>query len=329
MTHQSATRSRLLLVILKLAVSAGLLAVLLARTDLASLANRFTRVHAGWAVAALGSYLLMVVVSAWRWRVLLQVQAVAMPLGRLTESFLVATFFNNFLPSNIGGDVVRVADTAQPAGSKTLAATVVLLDRAIGLVALFAVAAAGAFLAGLAGLDLPGSRFLWLPVVLAVAALLPALRAPHVLARLGAPLARLGGDWARERSLRLVGALERFGRRPSAIVTTSAAAVLVQALLVLFFLLTARSFDVPLPPLTAAFVVPVSLAAQMVPVSINGLGVRESVFAFFFAHLGLGLDAALTLSLGSAGLILFFSLSGGALFLLRRSQVQVPGAPVR
>src|SRR3970040_968382 len=119
MTRQSATRSRLLLVILKLAVSAGLLAVLLARTDLASLATRFTRVHAGWAVAALGSSLVMVVVSAWRWRVLLQVQAVAMPLGRLTESFLVATFFNNFLPSNIGGDVVRVADTAQPARSET------------------------------------------------------------------------------------------------------------------------------------------------------------------------------------------------------------------
>ena len=51
------------------------------------------------------------------------------PFRRLTASFLVATFFNNFLPSNIGGDVIRIADTAPAAGSKTLATTVVLIDR--------------------------------------------------------------------------------------------------------------------------------------------------------------------------------------------------------
>ncbi len=65
----------------------------------------------------------------------------------LTGSFLVATFFNNFLPSNIGGDVIRIADTASAAGSKTLATTVVLIDRGIGLLGLVLLAALGATLA--------------------------------------------------------------------------------------------------------------------------------------------------------------------------------------
>ena len=65
-----------------------------------------------WTIAALGVYGLMLAVSAWRWRLLLRVQTVEASFGTLTRSFLVATFFNNFLPSNIGGDVVRVADTA-------------------------------------------------------------------------------------------------------------------------------------------------------------------------------------------------------------------------
>ncbi len=55
----------------------------------------------------------------------------------------------------------------------------------------------------------------------------------------------------------------------------------------------------------------------MVPLSINGFGVREAVFAFFFTGLGLNVSSALTLSLGSAALIMLFSLSGGAVFMLR------------
>ncbi len=86
----------------------------------------------------------------------------------------------------------------------------------------------------------------------------------------------------------------------------------------------ARSLAVPLPLMAASVVVPVSLAVQMVPVSINGFGVREAVFAFFFASLGLNVGSALTLSLGSAALIMLFSLTGGAVFLLRRGRLSPP-----
>ena len=82
--------------------------------------------------------------------------------------------------------------------------------------------------------------------------------APAIVARLGAPLRRLGGEWVEEPR------------------------------------------------------------GQVLPLSINGFGVREAVFAFFFARLHMGLNPALTLSLGSTGLIMLFSLSGGALFLLRQ-----------
>ena len=52
----------------------------------------------------------MLGLATWRWRVLLTAQGYPAPLRRLTASYLVATFFNNFLPSNVGGDVVRVRD---------------------------------------------------------------------------------------------------------------------------------------------------------------------------------------------------------------------------
>ena len=93
----------------------------------------------------------MVLASGWRWQTLLDAQHVRVPIGWLLNSYLVATFFNNFLPSNIGGDVIRIRDTAAQAGSKTLATTVVLMDRGLGLLGLLAIAAAGSSIASRIG----------------------------------------------------------------------------------------------------------------------------------------------------------------------------------
>src|SRR5687768_15910381 len=141
----------------KVAVSTVLLWVLFSRADLGTTLAHFRQMNVLWMGAALAMYALMLFVSAWRWRLLLQVQTVDVSLSTLTKSFLVATFFNNFLPSNIGGDVVRVADTAPFAGSKTLATTVVLLDRLLGLIALLAVAAVASVLAARWGVRLQGT----------------------------------------------------------------------------------------------------------------------------------------------------------------------------
>ena len=92
----------------------------------------------------------------------------------------------------------------------------------------------------------------------------------------------------------------------------------MQLVIVLFYTLAARSLAVPLPLLIAGVLVPVSLAVQMAPVSINGFGVREAVFSFFFVRSGLGVEAAVAVSLLGTLLIMLFSMGGGALFLLRR-----------
>ena len=80
----------------------------------------------------------------------------------------------------------------------------------------------------------------------------------------------------------------------------------------------AQSLSVPLPLLLGAVLIPVSLAVQMAPVSINGFGVREAVFAFFFRRFGLPADAAVALSLVSTGLVMGLSLLGGLMFVRRR-----------
>src|SRR5258708_32149242 len=123
------------MLIAKIVVSTALLALLFSRIDVVRLWTYARKASPAWLLGALALYLVMVLVSAWRWGALLHAQRIAVSYGTLTKSFLVATFYNNFLPSNIGGDGFRTADTLAPAGSRTPAGTVGRAGRRHGALA--------------------------------------------------------------------------------------------------------------------------------------------------------------------------------------------------
>ncbi|MFA5907448.1 MAG: lysylphosphatidylglycerol synthase transmembrane domain-containing protein [Vicinamibacterales bacterium] len=308
----------MLKILVRLIVSAALLYFVLRSIDLAALWERVRGMNPAWILLALAAFTFMQSVSVWRWHRLLRAQHIDVASRTLTESIWVSLFFNNFLPSNIGGDFVRIADTAGAAGSKTLATTVVLVDRALGLTALVLVAAAGAFAASLAGVHIPGARWLFIITAAGAALSIPVIGMPKLSTHALAPLRALKRPWVDERTQRLEDALIRFRAAPSALLGAFGGALVVQITIVAFYLLTAQGLAVPLPIFLGAVLIPVSLAVQMAPLSINGFGVREAVFAFFFRRFGLPIDAAVALSLVSTGLVMGLSLVGGVMFLRRR-----------
>jgi len=312
---------QLVLLTAKVVVSGGLLALLFSRVDVARLWASAKEASLAWLLASLALYGLMVLLSAWRWELLLRAQRVLVPLKSLVSSFLVATFFNNFLPSNIGGDVIRIRDTAKPAGSKTLATTVILLDRGFGLLALVFVAAAGATLASLSGG--PGvpaplkPSLLWLGLGVGAGAAFVAISFPGTVHRLLSPLRLVHAEWVDERLARISTALARFRDDPAALAGGILGALAVQLVLVAFYGAIARGLAIPLSFWHLAVIVPVSFLVQMLPISMNGFGVREATFVFYFSRLGLPLEGALLLSLLGAALIMLFSLSGAVVYVTR------------
>ena len=307
--------------IAKIVVSAVLLTLLFSRVDFPTLWAHARNASPAWLAASLGFSTVMLGISAWRWGVLLESAGVPLPFRRLVTSFLVATFFNNFLPSNIGGDVVRIADTARAAGSKTLAALVVLADRGIGLLALALVAALGASVADqLPGTGIVGPSILWLAFAAGLAATTLLVSRPDFPLRLLRPMARLHPEWIGERLDQLEGLLGSLKRSPGALVQCFAGAIAVQMVLVAFYLSIARSLSVPIGFWQLALIVPMSFVAQMLPVSMNGLGVREATFAYYFTRMGLALEQALLVSFVGAAMMLVFSISGAAAYLARSRQ---------
>jgi uncharacterized protein (TIRG00374 family) len=308
---------------LKIGVSVGLLYVLFSRIDTADLWAQMRAASIGWIVIALAMYALMVLVATWRWRVLLGAQHVSLSFGTLLNSYLAATFANNFLPSNIGGDVIRISDTARPAKSKTLAAAIVLADRVVGLLGLAFIAAYGSMMAAHER-DALGPIF-WIGLGVMVAGSAVALARPDWLALAARPLRMFHADWVDRRIETVTAALHRFRQAPGAMAIGFAASVLLQALLVLFYSCVALALHLTVPIGHMAILVPLASIVQMAPVSLNGHGVRETTFVGYLTRIGIQREGALALSLTGAALVMLFSMTGAAAYLARRQHpVQEP-----
>jgi uncharacterized membrane protein YbhN (UPF0104 family) len=308
---------------LKIAVSIILLVVLLSRIDAGQLWATARKASLVWLAVALVIYFVNVVASSWRWHLLLGAQRVDVPMWSLIRSFLVALYFNNFLPSNIGGDFIRIKDTARAAGSKTLATLVILCDRVIGVIALVLVAATGATMVAEIGGHVGSPiwpSWLWAGFVAGTIVSAPAVLAPAGVGRLLQPLTVIHPEWIGSRIEDLTTALSRFREHPGTILACFGGAVFVQATIVLFYIAVAHALHVPVEAWDLAVIVPLSFIVQMLPVSLNGFGVREATFSFYFTRVGLPMEAALLTSLVAQAMIMLFSLIGAGVWFARGHQ---------
>ncbi|MBP7147667.1 MAG: flippase-like domain-containing protein [Acidobacteria bacterium] len=301
---------------LKLLLSAALIGWILRKTDLSEIAAAFRTAHPGLLLAALALHLVGYLITAQRWRLLLRVQAIDVPLAYLVRSYVISIFFNNLLPSTIGGDVYRAYDSWR-VGRKAGAVAVVMVDRFLGMLVLllFAVGA-------LAGSERLGLRVpllqLWLLIAIggAFAALWLVFAPASPLARLGARL-----NWLPGRALRgkLLGTLQLFHGRRDVLAAALGLSVLLQANVVIHYYLVACAFDLPIPLLAFFLVIPVAVVVMMLPVTINGIGVREHLFVFFFAPFGVGAGEAVAFAWAVYGMVLLQGVAGGTLYALRRA----------
>lgn len=315
----SSTKTRVLIAV-RVVVSVALLALLFSRMDVGALAANARQASIPWLLVALVIYFAHVLASTWRWRVLLDAQSVHVPRTLLLSSYLVAIFFNNFLPSNIGGDVIRISDTARRARSKTLATTVILVDRGLGVLGLVLVSAISATIIGHLQGHVPSPIWpvwLWAAFIVAVGIAVPLVWAPSMFGLLLRPLIAIHPEWMGERIVKLTKALERFRDSPGALAECFVGALCVQALLIVYHLAVVHALHIPIGIWDLAVIVPLSFVVQMVPVSLNGFGIREATFSLYFMRVGLPMQSGVLVSLGATVVMMIFSLSGAAVYLVQ------------
>jgi len=326
---EEAPRRSVLHLALRAAVTVGLLTWLISRADLASIGRALAGASLPWVLLGLFLHFVGWALSAVRWQILLHAKGADAPLGFLARSLLVGSFFNHFLPSTIGGDVYRARDTARLAGSLTEAVTVVLVERVSGILALgvFVVAAP---LFGMAAGDGRTPAALWAGVGLLLGCLLlavwllrpgPLAGIRRLLERVDRALARGGAGRAAHllgRAERILATLETFAANPAMLRRVFLLGVLLQAAVIVHFWCVARALSLPVPLGPFFLIAPAALVILLLPVSINGIGAREAVFALLLGRYGVTVAQSLAFSWIVYGLLLVLGITGGIVHALTR-----------
>ena len=293
----------------------GLLAFLLWRVDWQELTHILSQASVGYVGAALLIELLNVMPRILRWRALLITQGTQEPFLRLLSIYLVGSFFNNFLPSNVGGDSVRMLRLGQLTGRGVDAASSVLVERLCGLLAVLLMGAAAVLsnwqLASAGGI---GFLVLGMFVVFVLGMLLL-----FNLRRVRSWADRLTIPWLAA----LIGKLGKLYDSIYAFRSHGRALLVVLAFSFLFrlgdvFRLYVQSFALHVPISFIWLVMVISLIAVVtsVPLSLNAIGIQEGAYVFIFGLAGIAAPQALAMALLSRGVRLAVSLVGGVIYLL-------------
>jgi uncharacterized protein (TIRG00374 family) len=301
--------------LLKILVSLGLLAVLVANVDVGQAMARLANMNWALFLAALVLYLGGVFVRAYRWAVLIWALGVLVPWWRLAALYFVGSFFSLVLPTGVGGDAVRMYEVSHDSGEASSAISSVLVDRFLGLFVLFALA----LLALIGGYQLvePRVRVLiavgFFGLLAGVALLLQRTWIESWGRRLG--LDRLLG---RIKILReLYDSIHLYG--PAALLRATATSVVFNLMLILAVYLLGLAVGIELSLWYYFLFVPIISAVLMVP-SIGGLGVREAAFVVLFAQVGVDRNQALALGLAYDAVLLATGLIGVIIYIVQGTQ---------
>ena len=299
-------------------VGLTLIVWLVSRTDAAALSAAWQGLSWPAALAAWAAFAGLVACLTARYRFVLARIGVACPPGRAVRVYLMGLFANQFLPGMLGGDILRAAYwmPSHP-DKKTALSAAVLAERTSGLATMVLLAATGGWLLGLAQRE-----WLWLAIAGTGGAVLLAGVSLVILWGRRPPRGRGWGRVGRDVAAGVSTLLA--SPRTAGVIGLLSLGSQVCGVGVYWFLL--RGLGAGTTVVQAGVGVTLAWLAGMLPVTLNGLGVREAGFAAVLAATGTDRTVAAAAALLALGLMLVHALAGGALWVWDRPSFRTPDA---
>ena len=285
-------RNRTLRLVATLAVTGLCTAYLVWKIDLSKTLHLLAHAEIGYFFAAVAIMIGSVWPMAWRWQQLLRARGIDDRLSWMTRAYFVAYTAGQLLPTAVGGDAVRIYETARRhTGRGGDVAGSVLLERALGGAATLALAAVGFVLA--IG-HYPVGPYLWIEGAFVIGTIILAValfsRSVRPLLAKTVPLLRL---IRLERPIRAAyEGIHGYRDHPGLLLGVFTLTLAVQSVRVLAIWFAGKAVGVDLSPRPYYVMGPLLFLVLLVPFSVNGIAVRESFFVSFLGRLGVGADAA-------------------------------------
>lgn len=303
-----------LVVLFRAAISFGLIAALLFLADLKTIGKLIQGFRIEWAIGVFGAILLSMIVSTLKWSVLLKSKNSSVSTISLLRTYLIGLFFNNFLPSSIGGDGMRILIIGKKVG-RSVAASSIVVERLLASIVLALLGLTCAFFASYqdnASIILLSALFL-IGVVLLLSLL--SGRIPRFL--------RTKDNKFHNAVNSFLTASYEYGSQWKTLVKSIVLTLIFQIIVafVVGAVIAGLGLKVPL----FADLVYVSCAASvlaMVPAGINGYGLREGAFVYLLKPLGFAASSAIAISVLFAVAVSLFSISGAVLWFYKSDTAQ-------
>lgn len=300
--------------VIRITLAMALFILLLSLLDREQMAAVIRRASLSHIALILPLWPILLVISAWRWSAALRGYAICLPFGRVLRITWVSWFFSNFLPTGLGGDSYRfVALMKNGEIGKGRLLSSILIDRVVALLAILV------FTIAFGALHL--DRIAAHPVLLAL------------YAGSGLCLVAAAGIWTGasrltfdpNRGMRAMRAGKRMITAVLALpgpVVIAATAISAAFLLVSVFSLYLgfAAFHASVPFSLLLFLVPLVTLSELIPLSMNAIGVREGAAVYIFSLFGV--DAEITLAAYILIRILFTlaSATGGIVHAIARDR---------
>jgi len=320
--------SRPLKVSLQVLVSGAVIAFLLWRIDLGQTVDILRESNYAYVAGALAIFLGTTWLMAWRWWLLLASKGVHEPFAWLLRLYFVSYAASQVLPTAVGGDAVRIIEHARRRpDARAEAAGAVVMERVLGSAGTLVLVAIG--LAVAAG-RYEGVRLLILLEVVFVAAMI-VLGLFLFSRRLGLSLERrlfpLGRRIRLEGPLRSVyWVMHEYRLKPRVLLAVLGVTVVSQFARVIAIWLCGEAVGIDVSPLVYVILGPLLFLVQMVPFTLNGLGVREAFFVVFLGRFGVEPDAAFAAGFLYYAVSIAISLPGGFILLWRSVRPAAPAS---
>ncbi len=304
-----------LIFVLKLLVSGGLIAYFLSRIHIERFLDIFASARFSYILLALAVYLVAQAVSAVRWAVLARPLGIKTPFKDLLQYYLIGMFFNLFAPSTVGGDISRVYylvkdEEAHAKGRPVTtvhAAMSVFMDRAIGMVVLVWLGASGLLLFPKYAVprSVRSATFLLSLGLLLGALLMPLLK-------------RFLPEDGHQLAVKLRLAFRSYRLHWRALMAAAVLSLVVHLIQAWMHTVMGRALDFEVPFSFGLIVYPLVGTFAAIPISLNGLGLREGGYIYLLAVIGISTEHGIAFGLLLFVIVALDSMLGGLLFLIQK-----------
>lgn len=301
-------RGKVLSVFLRISISIILLIFLFRQVDKKSLFNIIRGANPWLLLSSFLVFCLTYIISLYRWEMLLKAVHVHLSIKRIIISFSGGLFFNLFLPSTIGGDLVRSFDLARHTNKPKEVVATVLLDRISGYAGLVCVAVSALIL---------GYRLIQDKTVIMIIGLITAVLILILLvifnnflfAKVNKFLHSPAGNKLRIAIRDTHQEMYYFRHHKLILLLNLIYSILIQLSAPLSFYLAALALGIRTEAIYFFVFFPLVGAITLLPISIGGLGLRDATTIYFFSKVGMAKNLAFAISIT----VFFFTLIIGAI----------------